>query len=232
MSMGICTGGLLIAVEGIDGAGKTTLAHALADRFRAAGYLVNYGKEPTAGTWGQILRASAANGRLSPAEELHYLVMDRQEHVASVIAPTLAEGGVVILDRYYPSTAAYQGAAGLDVDWLLQQNAFAPVPDVVLLLDVDPEEGLRRIYARGDTPNHFETPDALARAREIFLNMPLPTRAVIDAHADVQAVEREAWMRILKALSEKLARTEGLTVAAAEQLLKIGSHLPTTFAAA
>ena len=226
MANGPIPGGLLIAVEGIDGAGKTTLAHALTAQFSAAGVPVNVSKEPTRGPWGVVLRESAASGRLNPQEELRLLLLDRRQHVEELIAPALARNEVVILDRYYPSTAAYQGASGLDVNWLLEQNAFAPVPDVVLLLDVDPVEGLRRIRARGDTPNLFETHAALTACRDIFLSMPLPTRTVIDASQSADDVQCAAWQGILRVAAQKSHQAFGLSVAGAEAVLAIGRAVP------
>src|SRR5690606_41861714 len=73
-------GGLLIAIEGIDGAGKTTLAHALARILESAGATVVLGKEPTNGPWGTRLRQSAATGRLSPEQEGDYLLRERRQH--------------------------------------------------------------------------------------------------------------------------------------------------------
>lgn len=226
MTNGPIPGGLLIAVEGIDGAGKTTLAHALGDQFRAANILVNVSKEPTQGPWGTVLRESAATGRLTPDEEVRLLLLDRRQHVDELIAPALARDEVVILDRYYPSNAAYQGAGGLDVDALLAQNDFAPVPDVILLLDLEPSEGLDRIRARGDVPNLFETVEALTACRNIFLTMDLPTRVVINASQPVGAVAKDAWDAILIAAAKKANASLGLTPAAASALLTIGQAVP------
>lgn len=77
------------------------------------------------------------------------LLRDRRQHVEDLIVPMIGRGAVVILDRYFPSMVAYQGAAGLPVDALLEANAFAPRPDVLLLLDVPPAIGLQRIWERG-----------------------------------------------------------------------------------
>lgn len=214
--------GFLIAVEGIDGAGKTTLARALTEDFRRGGIPVNLSKEPTAGPWGMQIRSSAARGRLSPEEEIRLLVLDRKQHVAEVIAPALDRGEVVILDRYYPSMAAYQGAAGIPVDDLLHANAFAPKPNVVLLLDVSPETGLARIRARGDAPNQFETPDTLAVCRKLFLSMPMPTRHVIDATAAPEDVHRAAWRAVLHAMADTARARFGLTPQAAEFVRSMG----------
>jgi dTMP kinase len=221
MANGPIPGGLLIAVEGIDGAGKTTLARALGEGFRRAGIPVKASKEPTQGPWGSILRASAAEGRLTPQEELRYLLRDREQHVQQLIKPALHDDEVVILDRYYPSNVAYQGAAGLDVADLLAQNAFAPVPDLVLVLDLEPTEGLRRIRARGDQPNHFETEDALHASRAIFLTMELPTRVVLDASQSIADVERASWHAIFRAASKKANEAYGFDVEAGEALLAV-----------
>jgi dTMP kinase len=207
MTTGFIPGGLLIAVEGIDGAGKTTVAHALAERLRAHGMTVTVGKEPTAGPWGSQLRASAAAGRLSAEEEMRLLLLDRGQHVDDVIKPALARGEVMMLDRYYPSSAAYQGARGIAVADILQQNAFAPAPDITLVLDLEPATGLARIRARGDKPNHFETEDNLALCRDIFLTMELPSRVIIDARHGAGDVLESAWAAIGKVLSAKRGET-------------------------
>ncbi len=105
-------GGLLIAVEGIDGAGKTTVAAILAQWCGERGFACNFSKEPTSLQYGKILRESAKTGRLSAEEEVELFFKDRQEHVKRSIGPALADNSVVVLDRYYWSTAAYQGARG------------------------------------------------------------------------------------------------------------------------
>ena len=86
-------------------------------------------------------------------EKIEILRKDRQEHVENVIAPALRAEKIVILDRYYFSTAAYQGAHGGDAESILSENeSFAPQPDLLVLLDVSPEVGLARIRERGDQP--------------------------------------------------------------------------------
>jgi dTMP kinase len=161
--------GLLIAIEGIDGAGKTTQANALAERLAVVGLQVVTSKEPTNGPWGQKLRSSAANGRMSAEDELAAFIEDRREHVRDIIRPSLDAGKVVILDRYYFSTAAYQGARGMDWRAIIQQNeGFAPEPDLLVLLSVDPKVGMSRIAERGDSANLFEREDLLATSAAIF----------------------------------------------------------------
>ncbi|MCW1885770.1 dTMP kinase [Luteolibacter flavescens] len=164
--------GLFIVLEGIDGTGKSTQTKQLAEWLRAQGREVIASREPTDGPWGAKIRATAATGRLSAEEELEYFLKDRREHVETLIAPALAEGKVVILDRYYFSTMAYQGSRGVDPAEIRRQNeAFAPVPDLLFILDLDVETALTRIGSRGDTANEFEKHDSLAKCREIFLGL-------------------------------------------------------------
>ena len=215
-------GGFLIAIEGIDGAGKTTLAEALAARLGHGGAVVQVTKEPTRGPWGMRLRNSAAHGRLTPEDEAEFLILDRREHVAELIAPALERGECIILDRYYPSMVAYQGAAGLDVGSLMHANDFAPRPDVLLLLDLPPDTGLSRIRARGDVPNAFETTATLEACRAIFLTMDVPNKHVLDATRNAEAVLQDALDIILLAVADKARRT----LPPVEAVGAIGAMLP------
>jgi len=196
--------GLLIAVEGIDGAGKSTLVQRLASHLKEKGWAVVQSKEPTNGPWGTQLRASAASGRLPAEKEVELLLRDRREHVNKLINPALARGEIVILDRYFPSMIAYQGAAGWPVDDLLRLNAFAPRPDLWLLLDLPVVSGRTRITARGDTPNHFENEANLQRCRAIFQQLNVPNRQLIDASHDEQAVFAQAWLAVSAVLEQHL----------------------------
>ena len=130
--------GLFIVIEGIDGTGKSTHARRLGGWFESQGRVVVLSREPTDGPWGKKLRESAATGRLSPEDELEYFLNDRRQHVTEIIAPALAAGKVVILDSYYFSTMAYQGARGFDPAEIRRRNEeFAPVPDLLLILDLE-----------------------------------------------------------------------------------------------
>ncbi|MBW2230398.1 MAG: dTMP kinase [Deltaproteobacteria bacterium] len=196
--VGSVANGWLIAVEGIDGAGKTTQAELLAAALREAGYTAVLTKEPTKGPHGQKIRElSTAGADLSPEEELGYFIEDRREHVRELIEPALARGEVVITDRYYLSNVAYQGAHGLSPDVILTRNeALFPQPTAILLIEVSPEEGLRRVHARGGPLNKsFERIDFLTRAAEIFDAVERPYVRRIDGEAPphiVHARVREA----------------------------------------
>lgn len=170
--------GLLVAVEGIDGAGKTTFARALADALEVAGRTVVRTREPTDGVWGQKLRAAATEGRLDLATEFDLFLRDRLQHVHDVIKPALAAGKVVVVDRYYISSMAYQGARGMDPEVVRAKNeAFAPVPDLLLLLQLDVEEALGRITARGAATT-FERAEDLRKVAAFYdgLTQPAPLR--------------------------------------------------------
>jgi dTMP kinase len=182
--------GIFIVIEGIDGTGKSTQSKRLAEWFRSRGREVVLSREPTDGPWGKKLRESATTGRLSAEEELECFLNDRREHVEMIIKPALAEGKVVILDRYYCSTMAYQGARGFDPGEIrLRNEAFAPQPDLLLILDLSVESAHGRIGARGDTANEFEQRDTLSRCREIFLSLrDEPFACVIDAELSLNVV--------------------------------------------
>ena len=184
--------GILIACEGIDGAGKTTQARLLGAALEGIGADVVASKEPTAGPWGKRLRESASSGRLSPAEELELFIKDRREHVETTIQPALRKGEVVILDRYYFSTAAYQGARGYDPERILAENeTFAPEPDLLVILHVPTAVGLQRIGARGDEANLFEREGDLERSGVIFRAMSRPYAIHVDGCLSIEAVHRE-----------------------------------------
>jgi dTMP kinase len=195
--------GLLIAFEGIDGAGKTTQIDLLARYLESKGQSVLRSKEPTDGVWGQKIRASASTGRMSLNDELHAFIEDRNEHLREKIVPALAKGQTVLLDRYFYSTIAYQGSRGGEVDAITAQMlANAPEPDFVFLIDVAPEVGLARIrQGRGEVPNAFETLANLQAVRRVFLDLATQRAniALIDGTPSADDVHRA----IVKTLTER-----------------------------
>ena len=190
--------------EGIDGAGKTTHVRLLDDSLRQAGYDVVCLKEPTEGPWGQKLRQLAQHGRqaISPATELEWFLLDRCEDVEHNIRPALARGQIVVLDRYYFSTIAYQGALQLDPDEIRARNeAFAPPPDLLFLLHLPAAQGLQRVRERG-TLSHFERLDYLERVAAIFAAMDFPYLRRIDAAADPLTVQKYIWQEVALLLTQ------------------------------
>lgn len=186
--------GFFVVIEGIDGAGKSTQAKRLGERLTARGEKVVLSREPTMGQYGKLLRESAQTGRLSIEEEIELFLKDRREHVNELILPRLREGCVVIVDRYYFSTAAYQGARGVDPQELIRRNEeFAPEPDLLVLFDLPVEDGLSRVRARGDKADHFEQVEQLRRVREIFLSIQKPYLVKVDARQEPGVIAEEMW---------------------------------------
>lgn len=185
--------GLLIVFEGLDGAGKTTQLGLLHDHLRRQGHDVIRLREPTDGPWGQKLRRLMAYGRgdVTPATELEWFLNDRREHVDQRIRPALDRKQIVLLDRYYFSTMAYQGALGCDPQSIRARNeAFAPPPDLLMLLELPPTVGWQRLKQRG-TPSHFERLDYLKRVAGIFDNMDFPYLRRIPADQAPEAVQSQ-----------------------------------------
>lgn len=164
--------GFLVVFEGIDGAGKTTQANLLFDQLKRKQFDVILSKEPTDSIYGQKIKKLAQGERVSvkPLDEYRLFINDRKVHVANVIKPALEEKKIVILDRYYFSTIAYQGAIGLNPKKIkLENESFAPVPEIVFLLNIPPRLGLRRIQkGRNEEPNLFEREENLIKVKNIL----------------------------------------------------------------
>ncbi|MBD8529205.1 MULTISPECIES: dTMP kinase [unclassified Massilia] len=161
--------GILIAIDGIDGAGKTTQVHLLRSAFEQIGETVVISKEPTDGKWGQKLRDSALNGRLPFDEELDLFIRDRQDHLKNKIIPALEAGNIVILDRYFYSTIAYQGILVENPKTIVERiRANVLEPDAAFWLDLPADLAVNRVTARDGKPNLFEKQEDLAKAGEIF----------------------------------------------------------------
>ncbi|MFC2164712.1 dTMP kinase [Acidobacteriota bacterium] len=162
--------GVLIVFEGIDGSGKTSQAEILLDKLLKVGVAAVYFREPSLGRWGrEIKEKSAYADSVTPEEELDLFQKDRRENVEINLIPALNEKKAVILDRYYFSTIAYQGAKGIDPEYIRRINEeFAVRPDIVFILDVDPSAGLDRIADRGQKDELFEREDYLVRVRKLF----------------------------------------------------------------
>jgi dTMP kinase len=197
--------GILVALEGIDGTGKSTQAERLTALFKAQGYAVALFREPTVSPWGRRLREAMSEGRrvLAPSQELDLFLQDRRYDVAAHILPALAARQLVLMDRYYFSTIAYQGALGIDPDYIRRLNeTFAPVPDLVFLLMIPAAEGLDRIRrSRGRTDDVFEREDYLKKVNEVFRTLQGPYIHPIDADQSIDLVTALLQRQIQDTLS-------------------------------
>ncbi|MBT5642097.1 dTMP kinase [Candidatus Bathyarchaeota archaeon] len=192
--------GLFIVFEGVDGGGKSTQMKMLSDFFKRKGYEVEQHMEPTQETIGTVLwdYMNSKNRSFKPETEALLFAADRIEHGKN-IRKALEERKIVISDRYKHSSLAYQGAAGADVDWMQSLNKHALVPDLVILLDIDPEKSLGRVSDREKTV--FEENEYLKKVRAEYLRYAeLGELVVVDA---VQSIE-EVHADILKHV-DKLA---------------------------
>jgi dTMP kinase len=177
--------GLLIALEGIDGSGKSTQARLLAAALEKLGREVVLTREPSDGRAGQELRRylEGPSRYLSPEQELELFVADRREHAERTIQPALAAGKTVITDRYYYSSVAYQGALGLDPGKILALNeSFAPRPHLVFVLGLPVSLALKRLAAKGGEARQLsESPPYLPRVAAIYASFSGPPFRRLDA---------------------------------------------------
>jgi dTMP kinase len=204
--------GALITVEGVEGSGKTTQCRRLADRLRGRGLAVIETSEPDGTPLGQAVRGLfELEPRPTPLTQAFLFLAARQEHVAQVIRPALTRGAVVISDRYTDATLAYQGyGQGLDLQTIREMNALATgglLPDLTVLLDLDPMAGMRRIAGR--PLDAFERMDTSfhRRVREGYLEIARADKRrvlVFDAARDPEVLHAEVG----RAVDEFLGRRE------------------------
>jgi dTMP kinase len=202
--------GALITVEGVEGSGKSTQCRRLAALLRGRGLEVVETSEPDGTPLGQAVRGLfELQPRPNPLTQAFLFLAARQEHVARVIQPALARGAVVLSDRYTDATLAYQGyGQGLDLQTIHELNALATgglLPDLTLLLDLDPGVGVRRIAGR--PLDAFERMDQAfhRRVREGYLEIARADKRrvlVFDAARDPDAVHAD----IARGVDEFLGR--------------------------
>jgi dTMP kinase len=197
--------GVLIVFEGIDGTGKSSQLERLAHVLTRHGYDVVQTREPTDGPHGKRIR-SLYNQRdsVSLEEELELFIADRRQHVDEVIRPALERGQIVLCDRYFLSSAAYQGAAGLDPNEIIRANRFAPDPDIALVFELDTQTSIRRItQKRGEQPNDFEQLDSLEIVDSVFRQLQLPYIIRIDASGSLAEIGEAVGECVLSYLNKR-----------------------------
>ncbi|HEX8481140.1 MAG TPA: dTMP kinase [Allosphingosinicella sp.] len=192
-----------IAFEGIDGSGKDTQLLRLADAFNREGTTPIVLHEPSYGHHGRAVRAALADLPTDVARQRELFTSDRRDHAQRKITPALSfvrttPGFVLLQNRSAISAAAYQplGDADEDLRWTVdEQSALTPMPDIIILLDVDVATAIRRIASRG-TLHSLERADVLESVRERYLRIAALRRdvVVIDARGDpddvAQAIRR------------------------------------------
>jgi dTMP kinase len=159
--------GAFICIEGLDGCGKTTQAKLLVKKLRKSHNAV-YTAEPSRGKIGAFIRKSCLyrEKRLSSVVEALLFAADRVEHVENEVLPVLREGRLVVSDRYIYSSLAYQGAAGLSLEWIEKINEHALRPDFAIFIDVDPKIVMQRLKPKKSIMENLETQ---RKVREVYL---------------------------------------------------------------
>ncbi len=196
--------GCFVALEGGEGAGKSTQAKRLEEWLLAEGYDVVLTREPGATDVGQELRRivlDPATGEISHRTEALLYAADKAEHVDAVVAPALARGAVVVTDRYVDSTLAYQGAGRALVDRDVERIARWATcdlrPNLTVVLDLPPQQGMSRFAERDRIES--ESVEFHERVREMFLQLASGQPEhylVVDARAPIDEIAAQIRTRV------------------------------------
>jgi dTMP kinase len=189
-------------VEGLDGAGTTTVAGALVEALQGRGLRVRATAEPTGGAFGALLRRHLTGEiTLAPTTTALVFTADREDHLQSVVRPALARGRWVVSDRYLLSTLAYQGAEGVDRDMILGASSAFEVPDVTFVLEAPEDVRRSRMAGRGRL-ERYEDPESARRIASSYAESVALLRSAgqhieaIDATPAVGDVVAEALRRL------------------------------------
>ena len=202
--------GLFITFEGGEGCGKSTQIAALKARLEAMGKTVVQTREPGGTALGEsvrnLLQYDDAGQGMSPDAELLLFAASRAQHVRELIAPAIAEGQIVLCDRFLDSTTVYQGVArAIDSKKVDTINQFAigdTNPDLTILIDLPPEIGLARVHARSDGQLDRMEKEAIGffqAVRQGYLDLAKsePKRfLVLDGSQSVEELETQIWQKV------------------------------------
>ncbi|MBS7620547.1 dTMP kinase [Candidatus Bathyarchaeota archaeon] len=189
--------GFLICVEGLDGCGKTTQAKILMRKLRKIGYDAVYTAEPSRGKIGRFIKRYCLHGgkRVSSIVEALLFAADRYEHVEAEIIPALKNGKIVISDRYLYSSLAYQGAAGLNIEWIRRINEHAIPPNLAIFIDVEPDTVIKRLKPKKSVMENLETQ---RKVREVYLKFVENGELVrVDGNKSKREVAKEVLSTVL-----------------------------------
>ena len=162
--------GLFICIEGLDKCGKTTHSTLLVEYLRKGGYDAIYTSEPSNGEIGRFIREYVLNRkrRIYAAVEALLFAADRAEHTETFIKPNLERGRIVVSDRYVFSSLAYQGAAGMDLEWIMEINRAAIDPDLAIYIDVPIDVIMQRFRGKGSVMERREIQE---KVRRIYMHL-------------------------------------------------------------
>lgn len=189
--------GFLLCVEGIDKSGKTLQSKLLVKALARRGHNVVYTTEPSNGTIGRFIRRNVLQRkrRISIVVEALLFAADRAEHTESEIKPLLKEGNIVVCDRYIYSSLAYQGAAGLDSEWIKSINVQALNPDLVIYLDIPVRVVLKRYR---HTRSAMEWPSIQRKVKKAYLRFVRNGDMIpIDGNRTIDKVAKDILVLVL-----------------------------------
>lgn len=193
--------GFFIVLEGIDGSGKTSIAQKLVVDLTNMGFRTNYTCEPYSTLYIDVLKNRYNNYRDAYLDALTYAA-DRVVHLKTIIQPSLERGEIVVCDRYFYSSVAYQSAQGAPYEWILCVNKYMLRPDLAIYLDVDPVTGLKRKRGYISRFPEYEEVGFLNRVREYYLRMVSEGYLkYIDASKDFESVYSSVLKLVLDYLS-------------------------------
>ncbi len=195
---------MLISFEGIDGAGKTTVARKVHEFLNKKGFKVCLFREPGGTSEGEKIREIILNYETDPRTELFLFLASRSSLVKRKVIPCIEKGYIVLLDRFTDSTVAYQGyGRGFDIDFvkkLCEFSSYGIKPDITFLLDISPEEALKRLNRER---TRFEELEFLKKVREGFLKIAREEKERI-VIIDASSSEEEVLKEVLKVLKGRL----------------------------
>ena len=186
--------GKLIVIEGIDGSGKSTCAKNLTEKLNSINIKTIYTFEPTHSRYGAKLRESMLSKNLDAEEELTLFIEDRKEHIERMIKPAIEEGYFIILDRYFYSSIAYQGAKGIDINLIINMHKdFIIKPDIVFIFHLPIDIALNRIISKRGIADRFENETYLKKVDKIFHSFNEPFIYHIDTDKDIKIINDELF---------------------------------------
>jgi len=165
---------LFIVFDGLDGSGKGEMIKRLEKYLGKKKLKILVTKEPTGGYYGKEIREilkKEKDPKMGAEKCLALFVADRKEHLINEIEPFLEKGGVVICDRYYYSTIAFQHTQGIDMEQIIYQNMSFKTPDITFILDLPAKMALGRVDKRGDGKEKFEQLEFMKELRKNFLKL-------------------------------------------------------------
>ncbi len=194
--------GTFICIEGLDASGKTTQARRLVRELRRRGFQTIYTTEPSSGEIGKFIRnyILERKKRVPITVEALLFAVDRVDHLERKVKPALEKGKIVVSDRYVYSSLAYQGAAGLDLNWIEEINRSVTTPDLAIYLDVPPEVVVKRMKRKRSVMERLQIQQ---RVQRVYMKFVKDRRLIrIDGNRPKDEVSRDILATVLSFLKD------------------------------